>query len=400
MNSPPGGVVTSGAGRVGSPGGGMKTSGGMLSTKSVSGASGCSSSMTRASTSITSACIASASKAFGSKPRALAPDAAGGTPAPRAPMRPMPPPSARWMAAVASARRPERVRRCTLSIRFRKLSFTAGPLLLLPMRLLDAVGQCRLDGRAGLEHAQHLHRIDGGAGELGTHVVADARKTEHMDLQLLAAGAQGLELGARVVVQAEHHGLARDRLLDDLGMDLQLIADRRADEVAAVRIEVLLHQQVDLPQVDRAEVDRDLLAVVAGPGFDGFEHLYTIHLPSMWMECGAVYLIICARRAQSGFSRPHACEQQGLLGLRRFRNKHPRAEAHERFVRPAVVDQRHGRTGAGVAVDDDLGLRDTTVALADAQRVGRVVETVSHAEALPVGGQARLDMQQRAVCAR
>jgi hypothetical protein len=40
---------------------------------------------------------------------------------------------------------------------------------------------------------------------------------------------------------------------------VELVADRRADEVGAVLVEALPHQQVDLPQIYRAHVDRDLL---------------------------------------------------------------------------------------------------------------------------------------------
>jgi hypothetical protein len=65
-----------------------------------------------------------------------------------------------------------------------------------------------------------------------------------------------------------------------------LVAYRRADQVGAVGIEALLHQQVDLSQVDVADVDGDLL--VDGPG--GREggtgtsgwHV-TMLAPSKWM---------------------------------------------------------------------------------------------------------------------
>jgi len=47
---------------------------------------------------------------------------------------------------------------------------------------------------------------------------------------------------------------------------LDLVADGSADEVGAVRVEAVLHQQVYVAEVHIAEVDRDLLGVAAGPG--------------------------------------------------------------------------------------------------------------------------------------
>jgi hypothetical protein len=49
-----------------------------------------------------------------------------------------------------------------------------------------------------------------------------------------------------------------------------LVADRRADEVGAVLVEALPHQQVALPEIHRTHVDRDLLQ---------FGHCHRIYLP-------------------------------------------------------------------------------------------------------------------------
>ena len=55
-------------------------------------------------------------------------------------------------------------------------------------------------------------------------------------------------------------------LLDGLAMAVELVADGRADEVGAVGVESLPHQQVDMAEVDIAEIDGDLLAIAGfGP---------------------------------------------------------------------------------------------------------------------------------------
>ena len=42
----------------------------------------------------------------------------------------------------------------------------------------------------------------------------------------------------------------------------ELGADRGTNEVGAVGVEAFLHQQIDLPQVDEAQIDRDLLGLL------------------------------------------------------------------------------------------------------------------------------------------
>src|SRR6476619_7672471 len=71
-------------------------------------------------------------------------------------------------------------------------------------------------------------------------------------------------------------------------MAVELIADRRTDEVGAVGIEAFLHHQVDMVEIDIAQVDRDLLAVThLGPEVMNIAgHLDAILTPSMWMVNG------------------------------------------------------------------------------------------------------------------
>ncbi len=53
--------------------------------------------------------------------------------------------------------------------------------------------------------------------------------------------AHRFQIGARVVPQTEIERVARDALLDDVGVPLELVADGGADEIGAVRIEPLVH---------------------------------------------------------------------------------------------------------------------------------------------------------------
>src|ERR671911_1160275 len=85
-----------------------------------------------------------------------------------------------------------------------------------------------------------------------------------MDVEHLAGCTRRLEIVAAVVSQAEVKALVGHRPLHRVGMSLELVTDRGADKVGPVRIESLLHHQVDVAEVDIAEVDRDLLGV-AGP---------------------------------------------------------------------------------------------------------------------------------------
>src|SRR5919202_518489 len=102
-------------------------------------------------------------------------------------------------------------------------------------------------------------RPDGGRGQVRGNVLGDARQAQHVDLEPVPGCPHRLEVLARVVLHAERQGLAGDRGTDRLGMLGELVANGRADEVGAVGVEALLDEQVDLPEIDRAEIDGDLL---------------------------------------------------------------------------------------------------------------------------------------------
>ena len=66
----------------------------------------------------------------------------------------------------------------------------------------------------------------------------------------------------------------------------ELIADRGADEVGAVGVEALAHQQIDMAKIDVSEIDRDFLGLWRL--FSQFvdvphSHPSTICLDGIWM---------------------------------------------------------------------------------------------------------------------
>src|SRR5919106_1990390 len=129
----------------------------------------------------------------------------------------------------------------------------------------DPVGQSSLDCWAGAQGSQHDDRLDRGAGKLGRDVMGNAGKAQYMDVERLPGCTHRFEIIAAVVPQTEVQTLVGYRALHRVGVSLELVANRGADAVSAVRVEPLLHHQVDLAEIDVAEVDRDFLAV-AGLG--------------------------------------------------------------------------------------------------------------------------------------
>ena len=84
--------------------------------------------------------------------------------------------------------------------------------------------------------------------------------------EALGIGIPGIIHEGRVVQAPNLEGWDRSTdvagtLADRLGMPVELVADGRADEVATVGVEALLHQEVDPAEIDIAEIERDLLAV-------------------------------------------------------------------------------------------------------------------------------------------
>src|SRR6516164_10464361 len=79
--------------------------------------------------------------------------------------------------------------------------------------------------------------------------------------------------------------MAGHGLLDRLVLAVKLVANGRPDKVGTIRIEPLLHEEVDMTKVNVAEIDGNLLTV-ARPGSKLahiVDHPYTFHIPSTWM---------------------------------------------------------------------------------------------------------------------
>jgi hypothetical protein len=112
-----------------------------------------------------------------------------------------------------------------------------------------------------MEGSEHGNRGNGGAGEIGRDILRDAGKAEDVDVQHFAGPPRRFEIRASAGSQTEVQAFAGRGLLDDVGVTLELIANRRSDEIGAVRIKSVPHHQIDVAQVDIAEIDRDFLGV-------------------------------------------------------------------------------------------------------------------------------------------
>ena len=97
--------------------------------------------------------------------------------------------------------------------------------------------------------------------QLGRDIVGDAGETENLDVQHFSGRLDGLEILAAVVAQAEVELVSRHRFLDGIVVPIELVSNGCPDEIGPIGVEALLHEEIDMAQVDIAEVDRDLLAV-------------------------------------------------------------------------------------------------------------------------------------------
>src|SRR5215204_6873835 len=104
------------------------------------------------------------------------------------------PPRARWIAAVASSRRPCCVRRLASAMPVCIWSFMV--VLLSMSGRLDPVLKRRLHGRARPEGAEHDQGVNGLEGQLRIYVIVNARQTEHSYLQSLTGRAHRLQIAA------------------------------------------------------------------------------------------------------------------------------------------------------------------------------------------------------------
>jgi hypothetical protein len=78
-------------------------------------------------------------------------------------------------------------------------------------------------------------------------------------------------------------------------MAVEQISDRRADQVAAIAVEAFGDQEVDLAEVDEAEIDRDLLTV----GSAHRNHPCTIQLDGICCAAAKTQELVCSLSSSS-----------------------------------------------------------------------------------------------------
>ena len=173
------------------------------------------------------------------------------------------------------------------------------------VRSAGAVGERGLHRGAGLQRAQDGDRGDRRLGEFRRDIGGDAGKSQHPDVEPLSRGTGRFEIRAAEMPQPEIEAFPGDRLPGRVGVPFDLIADRGADEVRAVRVEAVLDQQVDMAEIDVAEVDGDLFGIAAGLGPQLVTRCLpsrSIPLPSVWMVNGG-WPSPSRRRAHAGRCR-------------------------------------------------------------------------------------------------
>jgi len=152
--------------------------------------------------------------------------------------------------------------------------------------LTDTVGQGGLHFGAGAQGTQYHDGRDSLRSQLRGYVIVDRRQAEHLNVQLLSRRTQSLEILAGVPLQSEHQRATRHCLLQSIAVSTQLAADGCSDEIGAIGVETFLHEQIDLPEIDVPEIDRDLLRIgFFAPRLNYFRlyHPVTIPRPSNQM---------------------------------------------------------------------------------------------------------------------
>src|ERR1700683_1687493 len=95
----------------------------------------------------------------------------------------------------------------------------------------------------------------------------------------------GLEVLPTVAPQSKIQLLSRDGVLENIVVAIQLVPNRRSNEVRAIRIKAVPNHQVDVAKIHVTEVDGNLLSV--GGARTEFVNLrHYILFPSAWMVDG------------------------------------------------------------------------------------------------------------------
>ena len=80
-------------------------------------------------------------------------------------------------------------------------------------------------------------------------------------MQDFAPAPRRLEIFTAVVSQPEVQVFPGRGLPDYVGMTFELVADGGPDKIGAVRVEPFLNHQVDLTEIDKTKIDRDLFGI-------------------------------------------------------------------------------------------------------------------------------------------
>ena len=97
--------------------------------------------------------------------------------------------------------------------------------------------------------------------KLGRDVLGDAGKAQNVDVQHLTGSPRGFEILAAVIPQTEVQTFSGRGLFDDVCVPFELIANCRANEIGTVRVEPLLHHEIDVTEVDITQIDRDFFGI-------------------------------------------------------------------------------------------------------------------------------------------
>ncbi len=137
------------------------------------------------------------------------------------------------------------------------MSLESGAYTLSP----HPIGQRILDLRTSLEGAQDDDGPDGFARKFWRDIQGDADKAENVDLQHFTRATYRFEILPTEVPQTKIQTFSDRRFPHHICVAFELVADCSSDEIGPVRVKAFLDEQIDLPEIDKPEIDRDFLAV-------------------------------------------------------------------------------------------------------------------------------------------
>ena len=155
------------------------------------------------------------------------------------------------------------------------------------------------------KRSENLDSINRRQREFGRDVLGDGGQAENAQLHHGPRCSELLEVATAVVLAAERQLAPGHGSVHRARPTLKLAPDRRAYEIRPIREEALVHEEIDLTQIDQPDVDRDLLALItislASRDCPAVFHLLTILPPSTRMVLGW-RLRVESRRPPAGSS--------------------------------------------------------------------------------------------------